>query len=365
MVRNHSDTQKIDDLFMRNISSEYSENEKIKIESDFQRGDEQIGVWSSKEKARYIDSLQKKYPTGIFTFVKDHTNATSYNNSWNVLDGGNRLRSIRDYKNNKFVDRNNKKYEDLEHEVRLNFDSIQVPCQWLRIEREDPDDTIAEMFCRLNTSAKSLSNGELFKAHGWKKNIWEIELAKKIVGHKWSSNISYPDRFDDLTIKWELTFSKLLETNRCDTLAMMIGYILSAKTSKFNIFDKRYKNIKGELSTPDDCVRDEDLQIIYSKLNEYLDIMQTIYSKTVFGNVTKGMPAQTKVATVWKRICENKMTPDFRKKIIIFFKDELLIKKNLELKRGYDEILNEGSNGETSDYKIDIAIKYIEDKITL
>lgn len=365
MVRNHSDTQKIDDLFMRNTSSEYSSNERIEVESEFQRGDEETGVWSSKEKTRYIDSLLRKYPTGIFTFVKDHTNATSYNNSWKVLDGGNRLRTIRDYKKNKFVDGNNKKYEELEHEVRLNFDSIQVPCQWLRIERDDPDDTIAEMFCRLNTSAKSLSNGELFKAHGWKKNIWEIELAKKIIGDKWSSSISYPDRFDDLTTKWQITFSKLLETNRCDTLAMMIGYILSAKTSNFKIFDKRYKNIKDELSKPDEEATEEQLLMIYSKLNEYLDIMQIIYSKTVFGNVTKGMPAQTKVATVWKRICENEMTPEFNKKLIIFFKDELLTNQNFDLKRKYDEILNEGSNGETTVTKIDRAIKYIEDNVYL
>lgn len=180
MVRVHTDTQTVSNIFGRNTDdTTYGISDRVEIESDFQRGDEETGVWSKNQKQRFIDSLQSKYPTGILTFVKDHKSATSYNNPWKVLDGGNRLRAIRDFKYNKFSDIKGKYFSDLTPHENAEFNTIIIPCQWLTIERTDPPDTIAEMFCRLNTSAKPLSHGELFKAHGWKQNVWEIEIAKK------------------------------------------------------------------------------------------------------------------------------------------------------------------------------------------
>ena len=43
---------------------------------------------------------------------------------------------------------------------------------------------------------KSLSQGELIKAHGWKGNISEIELAKAIIGNCWTSSFNEASMFD-------------------------------------------------------------------------------------------------------------------------------------------------------------------------
>ena len=93
------------------------------IQRALEAGDEETGVWSRSQQQHFIDSLRKNYPTGILVFVKDHFTATSYQNPWKVLDGGNRLRAIRDYIDNKFTDTQGIKYEDLEHQDIAKFNT--------------------------------------------------------------------------------------------------------------------------------------------------------------------------------------------------------------------------------------------------
>lgn len=363
MVRVHTDTQIVSNIFGRNTDeTTYAEGDRVEIESDFQRGDEETGVWSKAQKQNFIDSLQSKYPTGILTFVKDHRSATSYNNPWKVLDGGNRLRAIRDYKNDCFTDENDKLFSDLSPQESANFNTIIVPCQWLTIERTDSPDTIAQMFCRLNTSAKPLSHGELFKAHGWKKNVWDIEIAKKIIASKWSRN----DHIDknnhmhvqELNEKWSRVFnSKLNETARCDTLAMMIGYIVSAKNSMFIHFDKRYNKNKDALCEPDTEPSSDTILSIYEKINSFLDLVDIIFKTQWFGKAKCGMPAQTKIALIWKRICDGTMDDSFKNKLILFYTSKM---RDEEIKNQYFNKMNEGSNGETTIKKIDNVLNFIE-----
>jgi hypothetical protein len=363
MVRVHTDTQTVSNIFGRNTDeTTYGEADRVEIESDFQRGDEETGVWSKAQKQNFIDSLQSKYPTGILTFVKDHRSATSYNNPWKVLDGGNRLRTIRDYKNNVFADENGRLFSDLLPQESADFNTIIIPCQWLTIERTDAPDTIAQMFCRLNTSAKPLSHGELFKAHGWKQNVWDIEIAKKIIGSQWISNDNMHQsnsiNLKNLNEKWCKVFdSKLTETTRCDTLAMMIGYIVSAKNSNFNQFDKRYNKNKDALCKPEIQPNTVTIDSIYEKINSFLDLVDKIFKTKWFGKAKCGMPPQTKIAILWKRICEGTMDVSFKNKLIKFYTTKM---KNEEIKNQYFSKLNEGSNGETTTKKIDSVLDFIE-----
>lgn len=52
-----------------------------------------MGIWTTLKKQAYIESLMRQSPTGILAFVKDHGIA------WKVLDGGNRIRAVRDFVN--------------------------------------------------------------------------------------------------------------------------------------------------------------------------------------------------------------------------------------------------------------------------
>lgn len=357
MVRTDTKTEPVKNLFQRNTHPDWkSGSSGISVESTFQRGDEDTGVWSTQFKQSYIDSLQKGYPSGIITFVKDFNNAMSSENPWKVLDGGNRMRTIRDYMDDKFVDLNGNKYTELTPEERAEFNNILIPCQEITIERSDPESTIADMFIRLNTKTNPLRHGELFKAHGHRSDVWEIELAKKIIGDIWSSQ--FTDNNDSIKIIrefWETTLGELRETSRCDTLAMMIGYIISAKTSSFVYFDKRYKNLSNKLSYAGEEPSQDILDQIYKKFREFLDILNNIDDKSIFGKTTKGIPPQIKISPIWKKVCEGTMTQIHRKKFIDFYNT---LSVNVSLKNKYLELFK-GSNSETSTGKIQKIVDFI------
>ena len=362
MVRTDTKTETVRNLHQRNCHDDWKNTGNgIGVESSFQRGDEETGVWTPDFQKNYIDSLQKGYPSGILTFVKDHKISTSYQEPWKVLDGGNRMRAIRDYIEDKFVDDKNKKYSQLTPEERANFNTILIPCQEITIERDDPDNTIADMFIRLNTKTNPLKHGELFKAHGHRSDVIEIEIAKKIVGHTWTSTFNDSVKVNqiiDIAMIRELwcdTFSEIKETPRCDNLAMIIGYIISARTSNFTLFDKRYKKLSPHLYSANSELSNDDYSNIYSKLLLLLEIISKITDKTLFGKISKGLPPQTKIAPVWKKICEGTITAQSRIKMIEFYNS---LSDNTELKKEYFALFK-GSNSETGNAKIQKIVDFI------
>lgn len=364
MVRSDTHTTKISDLYIKNTDhNAYGAGDSIEIASDFQRGEEENGVWTSENKQNYIKSLRGHYPTGILTFVKDHESATSYQDPWKVLDGGNRLRTIRDFINNKFHitkdDETSYKYSDLSPQEAADFNTIMIPCQFITIERNDPDYTIAEMFCCLNTSAKPLSHGELYKAHGWKQNIWEIEMAKKLVGGEWESKMN-DDRLNILRASWCTNIGELNETTRCSNIAMMIGYIISAKTGDFKCFDANYKINKSKLTPAGKQFDKEDMENICEKLTTFVEIMNDIeYSRDLFGRPTGGMPSKSKIAPIWKPICENTLTPVFREKMVRFYNVHVV--NDPEVCLEYKRRLTKNGDNHTNASKIDAVHEYINE----
>lgn len=350
MVRVRSDTMTIGNLYIRITDHDTFGSDSIVITSDFQRGDEETGVWSLKDKQNYIDSLMREFPTGIFTLVKDREPLVP----WKVLDGGNRFRAIRDYTGDLFQNKNGKKYSELSAQEKANFNTILIPCQWQTIQHNDPPNTIAEMFCRLNTSAKPLSQGELIKAHGWKRNCWEIEMSKKLVGDVWESDME-DEQLSSIRSKWCNLFGPIQETKRCDNLAVMLGYVMSAKMNNFDMFDKRYRKHEqhlGETSAP----TEDEKRAIYVKMNVLLDVVVEIFPNDLFGRITKGIPSQAKIAPIWKPICENSLTDENRLKMIRFYK---VHSTDIQVKINYTRILTQGGNSETTNTKIDAVHEYM------
>ena len=361
MVRTDTKTETVKNLYQRNTDKDWKDSGNgIQVKSDFQRGDEETGVWSLDFRQSFVDSIQRGYPSGILTFVKDYKCATAYQNPWSVLDGGNRMRAIRDYIEDKFVDLNNKKYSQLTEQERAEFNTILIPCQEITIERNDPDNTISDMFIRLNTKTNPLRSGELFKAHGHRGDVWQIEMAKDLVGDCWTSsyddNVKVNQVIDIAAIResWSETFGKLGETSRCDNLAMIIGYIVSASTGNFTLFDKRYSNLYSHLSSDTTPTHDE-LIAIYGKLWLFLDTISHINDLSIFGRIVKGAPPQTKIAPVWKKICEGTFTTSDRTKMITFYNS---ISDNIVHKKQYFDLFK-GSNSETGSARIQKIIDFI------
>ena len=230
------------------------QEKEVEIVSDFQRGDEDTGVWKDvKKRSKFVDSLMNSYGTGLITLVRTRGEAAS-----RVLDGGNRLRTIRKFFEGHFK-WNSKLFADLNPDELVKFQGAQLPCQILTIEDGDPPNTISDMFIRLNTTAVALSPGELCKAHGYLNDIWEIEVAKKIIGGAWTRSSVDDDRLEEIHERWCLIIGELQEDRRCGTLAAMIGFIISARkgnidlwapTNAFNVWSSLYTIVDG-IRVPD------------------------------------------------------------------------------------------------------------------
>ena len=348
-------------LFKRveNPDNDVDFGEMIEVSSDFQRGDEETGVWNTDAKRDYIISLERNYPTGLISVIKPHINGGSH--PYKVLDGGNRVRAIRDFMNNKFdVDG---LYYSAEPSIGVRRqESLNHTCiafQTIRLERNDPETTISEMFTRLNTSSVPLKPGELIKSHGWLKKKKIIEMAKYFVGDTWETEYSN-DVILFIRSEWIKVFcgddpSKLKEGRRCDSLATMCAFIVSSITEDFATFDKRYDSLKAHLDTE---LTSEHVMIIATKLAQFLDIMKDAYTRDIFSVVTNGMPSRKMVAPVWFKICDGTMTPELQNKMKRFYK---AILENQELQDIYFGIRDKGSNGETSTGKMGKIIDMIKE----
>ena len=359
MVRTQTDTQNIKDLnTMVTDYSVFGRANSIAIASAFQRGSESDGVWSNEGKKLYIDSLMCSYPTGILTMVRSAAHDGDPPLPWNTLDGGNRLRAIRDF----LADKLATKFSTMTVQKQVEFKNDSVSCQWITIEASDDPDTIAMMFTRLNTSSKSLSQGELYKAHGWRKNVWEIEMAKLLIGDDWDTPYEN-DQISEVRRRWGDVMGDLGETKRSDNLPMMIGYIISAKTGKLANFDKRYEKNTKLLSDPGIEPTDDEVSNIVKKFNNFLDVIDEIGDGgKVFGKSTKGLKARKPVSPLWMWIADPQDYPS-REKIISFYKkmggDDI---SAVRIKDGYNSILSDGGNNELTSTKIENALSYIQDQ---
>ena len=289
------------------------QEKEVEIVSDFQRGDEDTGVWKDvKKRSKFVDSLMNSYGTGLITLVRTRGEAAS-----RVLDGGNRLRTIRKFFEGHFK-WNSKLFADLNPDELVKFQGAQLPCQILTIEDGDPPNTISDMFIRLNTTAVALSPGELCKAHGYLNDIWEIEVAKKIIGGAWTRSSVDDDRLEEIHERWCLIIGELQEDRRCGTLAAMIGFIISARkgnidlwapTNAFNVWSSLYTIDEGPERVPDGFRKitqtsdfTEDMDKIVEIFNKFLDIVDSLNESAkgvVLSKISKGKPKTIKISPIW------------------------------------------------------------------
>ena len=360
MVQLETTQTNIQSLYKRiqNPDNDVDPGEIIEIASEFQRGDEETGVWSTEAKKKYIISLINNYPSGLISIVKAHVSHLK-SMPYKVLDGGNRARAIRDFINNQFFIREGEyfgtddpgtpfEYNTIGVQGRASFRYTCIAFQKITIEKNDPSTTISEMFTCLNTSSVALKPGELIKSHGWLKDKPIIEMAKQFVGDTWATDYN-SDVISFMRKEWIKVFcggdaSKLKEGKRCDSLAMICGYIVSSITGDFKTFDRRYDPIKEYLDLPD---THENVMLFASKLADFLDIMGDVYIRDIFGQLTHGIPSRNYIAPIWYSLCNNSddTTPEFKNKIKRFFK--AMVDDN-NLRTQYFAERDQGSNGETT-----------------
>jgi hypothetical protein len=336
------------------------EEQEITIADAFQRGTEQLGVWSLAFKRAFIDSFIKDFPFGLIILVKKAGNPLS---PWSILDGANKSRCLRDFRNNLFKDNNGKHFDDWEMRLQEAFKAKTFTVQEVKVTRDDPRGVIAEMFERLNTRVVPLSAGELTNALGWQKDIWPIELARTMI--HWDAT-SWEDEmvagaldWGNLQDRWEAVFGTLISHKRLNNLSFWTGIIISSMESNIRYFKKNYNLQKdlllNEKETTDE-VRLQKQTKVFNDITILLDFIVEIDDPTLWG-VRQGIPSITKVAVIWHIILAGESEGMFEI-VTQFYK---AIFDNTELRDTFKEKMTAGGDNHVNGTKIGRALEFINE----
>jgi hypothetical protein len=379
MVSSTVRTLRIQHLVQRNKASASTAHDRIKIESAFQRGSEAKGVWDVRAGQLFIDSIQRGYPPGIIMLVRSEDAPEP----WKVLDGGNRLRALRAFLDNDFQDLDGRKFQSddawdgrvLDPEERADFKAHEVAVQEITVGRGESN-AVCEMFIRINTTGKPLKDGETFKGLGWNKDYWVLEMAKAMIGP--SGEYGWTDHnFNDsdhasygtapqytlaaVRAKWEEAIGTISERPRYQSFAMAIGFIVSAHLGDFSKFSSRFRDTSDDVREAGPTVSAAELQNVLRRLHRFADVLSKINKRDPFvkealrKKSTKGFLPKLKAAPIWKRICNDALTPTDEQKIIDFYNSPSSEEKLLH---GFLEV-GKGSNSDTSAPRIERIISFI------
>ena len=133
------------------------ENE-IDLQPDFQRAG---NIWSRATKSRLIESLLLRIPLPVFYM------AANEDDNWQVVDGLQRLGTLRDFVDKKLRLRGleylsqleNQSYDDLPRPMQRRINETQLSCHI--IEPGTPPEVMYNVFKRINTEGKPLKGQEV------------------------------------------------------------------------------------------------------------------------------------------------------------------------------------------------------------
>jgi len=131
---------------------------EIDLAPDFQR---HAGIWNAVRKARLVESLLLRIPLPVFYVAADA------NENWSVVDGLQRMTTINDFVNGRFVlsdleyltQLNGHKYEDLPRPMQRRIRETELVVHV--IEPGTPEEVMFNIFSRINTGGMRLNGQEI------------------------------------------------------------------------------------------------------------------------------------------------------------------------------------------------------------
>ena len=235
----------------------------LKLAPEFQRGD----IWVSSAQSFFIDTLLRDLPIPpiYIRLITDSDTKTSYRE---VVDGQQRLSTIV-----KFIDDNlvldkrskefsGKTYESLDPEDQQRFLSYQVGVEQLF---GADDDSVLDIFHRINTYGLSLNNQEL--RHG------KFQGGRYKGEFRWAV-IRAAERWESLWTKYRVVSVRgRVRLQHHELTAQLIGIILDGVTDggqrKINSLYERY-----DLGIPD-CTDDRFDEVCNYIVTNFPDILVT------------------------------------------------------------------------------------------
>ncbi len=132
---------------------------------------------------------------------------------------------------------------------------------------------------------------------------------------------------------------------------------MSAKTGNFKCFNPKYDVNKALLSPASQELAENEMNTIVEKLTKFVKIMGQIDdSKRIIGPTPGGIPSKSKIAPIWKPICEGNLTPELRDNLVSFYN---VYMKDADVSAEYMRRLTKNGDNHTNASKIDDVHKYI------
>lgn len=247
--------------FSIKLIEEMIENADIDLAPDFQRN----FVWNSVQKSRLIESILLRIPLPMFYFSEDDEGKIS------VVDGLQRLTTIKDFINNKFPLKNleyladtcegryySSKNKDSSSNGKLSIDPKYF--RWFNmtqisvnvIDPTSPPKVKYDIFRRINTGGKPLNNQEIRNCLATKELRHTLKTMVSLPEFKKATDSSIkPTRMDDQEIALRFIFFWRLRNNY--EISLYNGYMDSslddlteelakAKTEEFEKYISAFSN---------------------------------------------------------------------------------------------------------------------------
>lgn len=251
------------------------ENEEIVI-PPYQRA----FVWDTKNKSRFIESILMDIPIPPI-FLLEKIESRSGEVKYEVIDGSQRLNTLRAFKNGDFritglqklPDLNRAKYDDLPPAMRTILLSRQL--QTIIIERTTNPDIQFEIFERLNQGSVSLNAQELRNCmyHGefndfllkLQKSKYYIELLKPFPKFK-PVSLGKPDKNRFLDVEMILRFFTLYESFQVSGDGKFIQPTKDMLNFYMAIKSKRNLNSHSKEISSVYSINNEEFELLFSKV---------------------------------------------------------------------------------------------------
>lgn len=216
-------------------------------------------VWNEKAKSYLIDTIVRGLPIPPI-FMRQSIDVSTRKTHREIIDGQQRVRTIIDFVNDKFVISKTHNdecggllYSELDDEVKGSILGYDI---FVEIINETEDTIIYDMFARLNTNNCVLNSQELRNSKYW----GEFKVAA------YSNAAEYRELFEQNNIFSDKQFSRMIDVEFISSLLNVVinGIDKETQTSLNKLYEKYDKSFN-------------DYDQVKSKFDKVMSVIKSIY----------------------------------------------------------------------------------------
>ncbi|MBM08483.1 MAG: hypothetical protein CMF69_02740 [Magnetovibrio sp.] len=249
-------------------------------------------VWDRDQQKCLIDTINKQMPLpSIFVWEKDDDHKL-------VVDGQQRLTTLKNFHENKFSDEDGKKFNQYEKKKKKVFEKYQINITIIRLNKDETELDILELFWKLNGGV-GLTMGELIASHV--NQTPKIALARNIffpnIKNEVTDEDNIRDEWADQRDKWHTVIGmpKKKINKRKKEYEVFTPLVVSALELDPVALTNSFKKIKKKLSGDIDDSKKNSLKRVLGNFLQLAEEDKTQYLKIKRG----GIPSLKKIASIW------------------------------------------------------------------